>query len=86
MNLTKVYRIPKFKKANWLKNTLILIQTKEKNAVNSFEEILLKLMNNCVCGKTMGNLRKRVKFRLAKNAKIYKKICKQIKFFFTEDI
>ena len=73
MNLTKVYRILKFKQPNWLENTLILIHTKEKNAVNSFKKILLKLKNNSVCGKTMENLRKRVKFRLVNNAKIYKK-------------
>ena len=30
MKLTKVYRILKFKQSDWLKNTLILIQTKGK--------------------------------------------------------
>ena len=30
MNLTKVHRILKFKQSDWLKNALILIQTKEK--------------------------------------------------------
>ena len=81
MNLTKFYRILKFKQPNWLENTLILIHTKEKNAVNSFKKILLKLKNNSVCGKTMENLRKRVKFRLVNNAKIYKKYVSKPSFF-----
>ena len=42
-------------------------------------------MNNSVYGKTMKNLRKRVKFRLVNNAKVHKNI-KQAKFCFTEDI
>ena len=43
-------------------------------------------MNNSVSDKTMENCRKKVKVRLVKNAKDYKKICKQTKFCFTEDI
>ena len=37
MKLTKIERILKFKPFEWLKNTLILIQIKEKNAANSSE-------------------------------------------------
>ena len=37
MKLTKVHRIVKFKQSDWLKNTLILIQTKGK-----MQQIVLK--------------------------------------------
>ena len=36
IKLVSLHRILKFKKSDFLKNTLILIQTKEKNAVYSF--------------------------------------------------
>ena len=43
MKLTKVHRILKFKQSDWLKSTLILIQTKGKmNAANSFEKYFFK--------------------------------------------
>ena len=39
IKLTKVHRILKFKQSDWLKNTLILLQTKGKmQLVNSFEK------------------------------------------------
>ena len=72
MKLSKVHEIIKFKQIDWLKNTLILIQKKRKNAVNSFEKDFFKLMNNSVYGKTMENLRKRINVRLVNNAKHYK--------------
>ena len=44
MKVTKVHRILKFKRSDWLKKYMIVIQTKEKNAANSFEKNFLKLM------------------------------------------
>ena len=67
--LTKVHRILKFKQSNWLKNALILMKTKEKNVVNSFQKYFFKLMVNIVYRKTMENLRKRINVRLVNNAK-----------------
>ena len=49
---------------------------KRKNTVNSFRKYFFKLMNNSVCGKSMENLRKRVKVRLIKNADYSKYISK----------
>ena len=49
---------------------------KRKNAADSFEKDIFKLMNNGTFGKTMESLRKRINVRLVNNAGYYKKICK----------
>ena len=72
MILTKIHRILKFKQSDCLKNTLILKQAKE-NVANNFEKDFFKLMNNSTFGKTMENLRERIKVRLVNNAGDYKK-------------
>ena len=49
---------------------------KRKNAADSFEKDIFKLMNNSTFGKTMESLRKRINVRSVNNAGYYKKICK----------
>ena len=80
IKLVKVHRILKFKQSDWLKNTLILIQTKEKDATNSFEKFIFKLMNNSIFGKAMENFRKRINVRLVNNAKDYIQYTKKPSF------
>ena len=46
---------------------------KRKNAANSFEKDFFKLMVNSVYGKTMKNLKKRIKVRLVTNEKDFLK-------------
>ena len=84
IKLVSVYRILKFKSSDWLKK-LILILIKERMLSIGSEKDFLKLMDNSVYGKALENLRKRVKIGLVNNAKD-KKICKQTKFCFTENI
>ena len=71
--MTKVHKILKFKQSDWLKTTLILIQTKEKLLPIFSKKIFFKLMNNNVFSRTMENLRRRINVKLVNNARDYKK-------------
>ena len=67
MRLTKIHRILKFKQSDWMKRYVDFNTEKRKNANNDFGKDFFKLMINSVYGKTMGNLRKRIKVRLVSN-------------------
>ena len=52
---------------------MILTLKKRRNAANSFEKDIFKSMINSVYGKTMENLRKRIKVRIVNNEKDFLK-------------
>ena len=69
MNLKKIHRILKFKQEDWMKPYIDFNTQKSKEATNDADKNLYKLLNNAVYGKTMENMRKRIKIRIVKNEK-----------------
>ena len=69
MKLKKIHRISKFKQKDWMKPYIDFNNQKRKEATNDADKNLCRLLNNAVYGKTMENLRKRLKIRIVKNEK-----------------
>ena len=68
MKLKKIHRILKFKQKDWMKLYIDFNTQKRKEATNEADENHFKLLNNAVYGKTMENMRKRIKIRIVKNS------------------
>ena len=67
MKLTKIHRVLKFKRSNWMKIYTDFNTEKRMKAANHFEKDFFKLMINSVYEKTMENLRKKISVRLVTN-------------------
>ena len=61
MIVDKVHNIISFKQSRWLENYLNFNTQKRNQAVNDFEKDFYKLLNNAFYGKTMENVRNRLK-------------------------
>ena len=64
--LKKIHRILKFKQKDWMK-TYIEFNTERRKEANNEADKNHKLLNNAIHGKTIKNMRKRIKIRVVKN-------------------
>ena len=66
MVVDKVHNIISFKQSSWLKKYINFNTQKRNQAVNVFEKDFYKLLNNAFYGKTMENVRNRLKIKPVK--------------------
>ena len=67
--LKKVHKILEFKQRDCMKTYIDFNTQRRKEATNEADKTLFRLLNNAVYGKTMENMRKRIKIRIIKNKK-----------------
>ena len=70
LKFKKIHRILKSKQKYWMKPYIDFNTQKRKEATNDANKNPFKLLNNAAYGKTMENMRKRIKIRIVKNEKI----------------
>ena len=73
MIVDKVHNVMSFKQSRWLKKYINFNTQKKNQAVNDFEKDFYKLLNNAFYGKTMENVRNRLKINFIKKGN-YRKI------------
>ena len=73
MKVKKIHRILCFKQSNWLKEYVNSNTKKRQESTDEFSKNFFKLMINCVYGKSMESIRKRINVKLINDSKKYLK-------------
>ncbi|XP_050537093.1 uncharacterized protein LOC126903125 isoform X2 [Daktulosphaira vitifoliae] len=80
LQVDKVHRVLEFQQSAWLKPYIELNTEMRKKAANAFEIAFFKLMINAVFGKTMMNIRKRIRIELISSPERLSKLVNQSTF------
>ena len=70
MKLVKIHRILCFKQTNFLKKYVDFNTKKRQESPDEFNKNLYKLMVNCIYGKSIENIRKRMNVKLVNDKKV----------------
>ena len=76
MIVDKVHNMISFRQSRWLEKYISFITQKRNKAKNDFEKVFYKLLNNAFYGKTMENVRNRLKIKFVKKDD-YRELIKQ---------
>ena len=71
IKLVKIHRILSFRKSDWLRKYVDFNTEKRKQISDEFNKNLYKLLNNCIYGKSIENIRKRINGKLINDKKKY---------------
>ena len=82
MKVEKAPKIISFKQSRWLEKYISFITQKRNKANNDFQKDFYKLLNNAFYGKTMENIRNRIKVEFIKKDDADKFIKQQSKLTF----
>ena len=63
MIVDRVHEIISFKRNKWLEKYVNFNTQKRNQAVNDFEQVFYKVLNNAFYGKTMENVQNRMKLK-----------------------
>ena len=80
MKLVKIHRILCFKQSYWFKKYVDFNTEKRKESTDEFNQNLYKLLNNCIYGKSIENIRKRINVKLINDKRKYQKIVNKSNF------
>ena len=74
IKLVKIHRIiESFKQSDWLRKHVDFNTKKRQESSDKFNKDLYKLLNNCIHGKSIENIRKRINVKLISDKKTYRR-------------